>query len=67
MQLANPPKALILLVALICVTVLMALGKISPEAGLPVITAFGGYGIGNGVAARAGKAAEPVIGPRQHD
>ena len=67
MQLANPPKALILLVALICVTVLMALGKISAEAGLPVITAFGGYGIGNGVAARAGKAAEPVIGPRQHD
>lgn len=67
MQLANPPKALILLVALVCVTVLMALGKISPEAGLPVITAFGGYGIGNGVAARSGKVAEPVIGPRQHD
>lgn len=66
MTLANPPKALILLVALICVTVLMALGKISPEAGLPVITAFGGYGIGNGVAARAGKAADPILGPKDH-
>lgn len=65
MTLANPPKALILLVALICVTVLMALGKISPEAGLPVITAFGGYGIGNGVAARSGKAADPILGPRE--
>jgi hypothetical protein len=67
MTLANPSKALILLVALICVTVLMALGKISAEAGLPVITAFGGYGIGNGIAARAGKSADPILGPKQHD
>ncbi len=66
MTLANPPKALILLVALICVTVLIALGKISAEAGLPVITAFGGYGIGNGVASLSGKAADPIIGPKDH-
>jgi len=62
MTIANPPKALILLVALICVTVLMAIGKISPEAGLPVITAFGGYGLGNGIAAAKGDTVEPVIG-----
>jgi len=67
MTLNNPPKALILLVALICVTVLMALGKISPEAGLPVITAFGGYGIGNGVAAMSGTKADPIIGPKYGD
>ena len=49
MTLVNPPKALILLVALICVTVLLAIGKISTEAGLPIITAIVFYGIGNGV------------------
>lgn len=67
MTLANPPKALILLVALICITVLLAVGRVTTEAGLPIISAIVFYGIGNGVAARAGKPAEPVIGPRQHD
>lgn len=67
MTVANPPKALILLVALICVTVLLAIGKVSTEAGLPIISAIVFYGIGNGVAARGGKPAEPVIGPRSHE
>lgn len=67
MTLANPPKALILLVALICITVLLAVGRVTTEAGLPIISAIVFYGIGNGVAARGGKPSEPVIGPRQHD
>ena len=67
MKLANPSKAFILLVALICVTVLMALGKISPEAGLPVITAFGGYGLGNGVGARTGKNSPHIFEPADQD
>ena len=49
MHIANPTKAFILLVALICVTVLLALGKVSTEAGLPIITAIVFYAIGNGV------------------
>lgn len=57
---------MILLVALICVTVLLALGKISTEAGLPIITAIVFYGIGNGVAAKSGTASTPIVGPR-HD
>lgn len=65
MQLANPPKALILLVALVCVTVLLAVGRVTTEAGLPIISAIVFYGIGNGVAARSGKPADPVIGPRR--
>lgn len=64
MQIANPSKAMILLVALICVTVLLALGKISTEAGLPIITAIVFYGIGNGVAAKSGTASTPIVGPR---
>ncbi len=66
MTIANPSKAMILLVALICVTVLLALGKISTEAGLPIITAIVFYGIGNGVAAKSGTASTPIVGPR-HD
>ena len=61
MHLANPSKALILLCALISVTVLMALNKISPEAGLPVITAFGGYGLGNGIGAAQGQRSPKIF------
>ena len=49
MHIANPTKAFILLVALICVTVLLAVGRVSTEAGLPIITAIVFYAIGNGV------------------
>lgn len=65
MTLHNPPKAFILLVALLCVTFLLAIGKISTEAGLPIITAIVFYAIGNGVAARNGTAASPIIAPKQ--
>ena len=64
MKIANPSKAFILLVALICVTVLMAIGKVSTEAGLPIITAVVFYGIGNGVAARQGISSSPIISPK---
>lgn len=49
MHIANPTKAFILLVALICVTVLLAVGRIATDAGLPIITAIVFYAIGNGV------------------
>ena len=65
MRLQNPPKAFILLVALLCVTLLLALNRISTEAGLPLISAVVFYGIGNGVAARSGKASEPIIAPKE--
>ena len=55
MTIANPTKAFILLVALICVTILLAVGKVSTDAGLPIITAVVFYAIGNGVGARAGE------------
>ena len=67
MALNNPPKALILLVALICITILLGLGAITNEAGLPLISAIVFYGIGNGVAAKTGKPSEPIIGPKHGD
>lgn len=66
MTISNPPKAFILLVALICVTLLLAINRVTTEAGLPIITAIVFYGIGNGVAAKQGKPASPIIGPRDN-
>ena len=64
MTISNPPKALILLAALIAITILMALGRIETDAGMPLLTAIVFYGVGNGVAARSGKPSDPVIGPK---
>ena len=65
MKIANPSKAFILLVGLLSVVLLIALGKVSTDAGLPLISAVIFYGIGNGVAAKTGKASEPIVGPKQ--
>ena len=65
MTLQNPSKALIALVALICVTVLIAVGSIDSDQGLPIITMIVGYAVGNGIAARKGDPVEPIIG-RKH-
>ena len=64
MTLQNPSKALIALVALICVTVLIAVGSIDSNQGLPIITMLVGYAVGNGIAARKGDPVDPIIGPK---
>lgn len=65
MNIANPSKAFITLVSLICLTVLIAIDAITSDAGLPVITAIVGYGIGNGFAAKHGVPVDPIIGKKQ--
>lgn len=62
MKIANPTKAFIVLVALLCVTVLLGLGRITTDAGFPVITAIVFYAIGNGVGSSG-----PVIKPKRSD
>lgn len=57
----NPSKALIALVALICMTVLLGVKAISTDQGLPVITMIVGYSVGNGMAALTNKPVEPII------
>jgi hypothetical protein len=66
MKIANPSKALIALVGLICITVLMAIGKLDMENGMPVLTLIIGYAVGNGIAARQGEPVQPIIG-RKYD
>ena len=57
----NPSKALIALVALICLTVLLAVGAIETDQGLPIITMIVGYCVGNGMGALTGKPVDPII------
>ena len=64
MSLANPSKALIALVGLICITVLMVSDSISQDAGIGLVSAIIGYAIGNGIAAKTGQPVEPIIGKK---
>jgi hypothetical protein len=64
-NITNPPKALILLVALLCITILLATNSIDQNAGLPMISAIVFYGIGNGVAAKNGKDSPKIFGPKE--
>jgi len=67
MNITNPPKALILMLALVCITVLLAVNKISQEAGLPIISAIVFYGIGNGVAAKSRVDSPKIFGPKSDE
>jgi len=64
MNITNPPKALILMLALVCLTVLLSIGKIDQNAALPMMSAIVFYGIGNGVAAKGGKDSPKIFGPK---
>jgi hypothetical protein len=57
----NPSKAAIALVGLICMTVLIAIGAIQQDQGLPIITMIIGYAVGNGIQALSNKQVEPII------
>lgn len=64
MNIANPSKALIALVGLICITVLMVTDSISQDAGIGLVSAIIGYAIGNGIAAKTGHQVDPILGKK---
>jgi len=66
MRIANPSKAFIALVGLICITILIAIDKVDMSQGMPVLTLIIGYAVGNGIAARQGEPVQPIIG-RKYD
>lgn len=65
MTLANPPKALIALVALICITILRALDKLDQASFNAIGGLIVGYAVGNGIAARNGQPVQPIIGTKE--
>ena len=62
MNIANPSKAMIALVALVCVTILLATNSVDQSAGTGLIGMIAGYAVGNGIAARRGDEVTPIIG-----
>ena len=64
MNIANPSKAMIALVALVCVTILLATRTIDQSAGTGLIGMIAGYAVGNGIAARRGDEVTPIIGKK---
>lgn len=62
MNIANPSKAMIALVALVCVTILLATNSVDESAGTGLIGMIAGYAVGNGIAARRGDEVTPIIG-----
>lgn len=67
MTIANPPKALIALVALICITILRALDKLDQASFNAIGGLIVGYVTGNGVAAKTGQTVDPIIRSRSND
>ena len=65
MSITNPPKALIVLVALVCLTVLMATHTLDSTTGAGMLGTIIGYGVGNGIAAKKGETVEPIFGQKQ--
>jgi len=64
MNIANPSKAMIALVALVCVTILLATNSVDEAAGTGLIGMIAGYAVGNGIAARRGDEVTPIIGKK---
>ena len=53
------------MLALVCLTLLLSIGKIDQNAALPMMSAIVFYGIGNGVAAKGGKDSPKIFGPKE--
>ena len=65
MMLTNPPKALIVLVAIMCITLLMAVGKIDESAGTGMLGTIVGYSVGNSIRPKNGEQVPPIISKKK--
>ena len=63
----NPPKMLGILLAMVLLTIVFALGKLSESGYIGLIGYLVGYLVGNGhgIAARSGDTVIPAIGPKE--
>ena len=61
MILSNQPKLLIILLSIVCITVLMSLGKLDQAAGTGMLGSIVGYSIGNSVRPRDGSQVPAII------
>lgn len=61
MTVSNPPKLIGILLAMILLTLVFAIDKLSESGYLGLMGLIVGYLVGNGIAARAGEPVQPVI------
>ena len=66
MKIANPSKATIALVALICITILRALDKMDQASFNGLAGLIVGYAVGNTMSASKKERVEPIIGYREN-
>jgi hypothetical protein len=64
MRIINPSKALIALVALICITVLRALDKLDQASFNAIGGLIVGYAVGNGLGAAKRQDTRGIFGPK---
>lgn len=67
MKLANPPKALIALVAMICMTVLRAVDQMDQPSYNGLVGLIVGYAVGNGIAAQKKEPVQPIFSTKDDD
>jgi hypothetical protein len=65
MNIANPSKALIAILALIGTVILLAIDGIDRSAGTNILVAITFYSIGNGVGAKTNTPVDPIIGRKK--
>jgi len=62
MNVNNPPKLIGILLAMVLLTVVFALDKLSESGYIGLMGLIVGYLVGNGIAARDGTTVQPIIG-----
>lgn len=62
MNLNNPPKFYGILVAMLCLSVVFAIGTLSESGYIGLMGLLVGYLVGNGIAAQRGEPVEPAFG-----
>lgn len=65
MTIANPTKAFLALVGMICITVLLAIDAITESTGTGLLGTLLGYIVGNTVGAKSKTPIDPIVGPRE--
>lgn len=61
MTVNNPPKLIGILLAMVLLTVVFGLGKLSESGYIGLMGLIVGYLVGNGIAARADQPVEPTL------
>lgn len=62
---ADNRKLIFALVYLVCITALMAIGRVSSQEGLPALALLVGYLMGNGSNSIKGRVSTPVLMPKE--